>query len=106
VYGREIDGNVLTLSASGWLYDDLFVLYDYETETIWYPVNLGQAGFGCGCVLWGIAGQYAGRMVQPMPFLNTTWNIWFGGHPDSKLMEEYQPGDGIASDTSLPGDSR
>jgi hypothetical protein len=35
VYSREIDGKTLTLSASGWTYDRLFVLYDYETESIW-----------------------------------------------------------------------
>ena len=36
IYYREIDGRVLTLSASGWTYRSTFVLFDYETESLWY----------------------------------------------------------------------
>jgi len=87
VYSREIDGQVLTFSASGWTYDFLFVLYDYETETIWYPSNIGEAGFGCSCVLWGVAGQFAGRMILSEQFFNAPWDIWLAGHPDTKILE-------------------
>ena len=38
MYSREIDGQILTLDPSGWTYHRTFVLYDYETETLWYPL--------------------------------------------------------------------
>lgn len=87
MYSREIDGQILTLAASGWTYELLFVLYDYETETIWYPSNIGEAGFGCSCVLWGIAGQFAGRVILSEAFFNVPWNIWLAGHPDTKILD-------------------
>ncbi len=39
VYSREIDGEILTLSASGWTYGRIFVLYDYETESMWFHLQ-------------------------------------------------------------------
>lgn len=87
MYSREIDDQILTFAASGWTYEFLFVLYDYETETIWYPSNIGEAGCGCSCVLWGIAGQFAGRMILSESFFNMPWNIWLAGYPDTKIMD-------------------
>ena len=52
VYSREIQGEVLTLSASGWTYNNTFVLYDYETESLWYHMP-GESGLTC------ISGFYA-----------------------------------------------
>lgn len=86
MYSREIDEQVLTLSASGWTYEFTFVLFDYETETMWLPVDVGEAGIGCGCALWGIAGQYAGRILPALPSENTDWPEWFSDHPDTRIM--------------------
>ena len=46
MYSREIDGKVLTLAFSGWTYNNLFILYDYETESMWYepPVEDSENG--------------------------------------------------------------
>jgi len=87
VYSRQIDDQVLTLSASGWTYEHSFVLYDYETESMWRPVNVGEAGIGCGCVMWGIGGQHAGQILPALPSENTLWYLWFAQHPDTKLMK-------------------
>ncbi|MBW1848704.1 MAG: DUF3179 domain-containing protein, partial [Deltaproteobacteria bacterium] len=37
VYSRHIDDRTLTIVPSGWTYKNTFVLYDRETETLWYP---------------------------------------------------------------------
>ena len=86
MYSREIDGNVLTLAASGWTYNFSFVLYDFETWSMWLPVNVGIAVPGCGCVMWCIAGEYFGRILPGLPSGNFAWNVWFGEHPGTKLM--------------------
>jgi len=88
VYSREINGEILTLAASGWTYNFSFVLYDHETETMWLPVNVGDGGpNSCGCVMWGFAGPFAGRFLHAYPSSNTNWNIWWPEHPDTKIMK-------------------
>ena len=79
MYSREIDGKVLTLSASGWTYNDTFVLFDYETESMWYHFA-GKNG------LTGITGQYAGRFLPELVASRVRWNRWVADHPDSKFM--------------------
>ncbi|UCD94894.1 MAG: DUF3179 domain-containing protein [Candidatus Zixiibacteriota bacterium] len=88
MYSREIDGEVLLMAASGWTYGFTFVLFDYNTESMWLPVNVGDTGDGsCGCLLWSFAGDHAGRMLRAFPSNNTTWDVWVADHPDSKFMK-------------------
>jgi hypothetical protein len=85
---------VLTLTASGWTYFYTFVLLDIETESLWLPVNVGEGSGGpCGCLLWSISGPLAGRMLPAMPSSNTTWDVWFSEHPDTKIMHDPWFGD-------------
>jgi hypothetical protein len=79
VYSREIDGNILTISASGWTYNNTFVLYDYETESMWYHLN-GTDGLTC------ISGTYADRVLPELPSAFTRWNTWVNDHPNSKFL--------------------
>ena len=79
MYSREIDGQVLTLSASGWTYDNTFVLYDKETETMWYHLP-GTTG------LTGINGFYADRRLEEFPSTHTRWNEWVAAHPNSGYL--------------------
>ena len=76
---RELDGEVLTLGASGWTYLSTFVLYDSETWTMWFPVE-GEQG------LTGIAGRWADRTLPYRYYENTTWDVWAASHPDSKYL--------------------
>jgi hypothetical protein len=62
VYSRKIDDQILTIVPSGWTYKDTFVLYDRETETLWYPYRKG---------LKGIQGKYFNRWLPKMD-LNPT----------------------------------
>ena len=79
MYSREIDGEILTLSASGWTYRSTFVLYDYETESLWYHLP-GEDG------LTGIGGTYADRKLTELQSVLTRWNLWKEEFPDSKVL--------------------
>ena len=78
VYSREIDGRHLTLSPSGWTYDDTFVLYDKESNSLWYPYEKG---------LMGIQGIYFKRWLPVVETEDTHWSIWKQQHPHSKLLK-------------------
>ena len=79
MYSREIDGRVLTFAISGWLYRRTFVLYDFETESLWYP--LSDAG-----VLLGISGAYAGRKLPAVESMLIRWDAWKYMHPDTDYL--------------------
>ena len=78
MYSREIDGRTLTLVPSGWTYKSTFVLYDRETETLWYPYRRG---------LMGIQGQYFKRWLPKLPSEDTIWRKWKADHPETKVVE-------------------
>ena len=78
VYSREMDGKPLTLAPSGWTYDYTFVLYDRETETLWYPFEKG---------LMGIQGIHFKRWLPLIPSEDTRWKRWKARHPDSRLLD-------------------
>ena len=80
MYSREIDGNILNLSASGWTYRSTFVLYDFETESIWYHLS-GTDGLTC------ISGEYADRTLKEFPSSRTRWSQWIGSNPISGFLK-------------------
>jgi len=77
VYSRKIDNKTLTLVASGWTYKHIFVLFDKETGTLWYPYKEG---------LMGIQGAYFKKWLQKITADDTTWEEWNKKHPDTKLL--------------------
>ena len=79
MYSREIDGQVLTLSASGWTYRNTFVLYDYETESMWYHLE-GTDGLTC------ISGKFKDRVLPEFLSTFTRWNRWKADHPETKVL--------------------
>jgi hypothetical protein len=78
VYSREIDGRTLTLVPSGWTYERTFVLYDRETNSLWYPYPEG---------LKGIQGVYFERWLPKLISDDTPWREWKAKHPQSKIMD-------------------
>ena len=80
MYSREIDNKILTLSASGWLYQNTFVLYEYETESIWYHLS-GTDGLTC------ISGSYADRKLEEFPSTRIRWDMWLDQNKRTKIME-------------------
>ena len=79
MYSREINGHVLTLSPSGWTYQNTFVLYDYETESLWYHMS-GESGLTC------ISGVYADTKLPEYESTQTRWSDWLGDHPETKYL--------------------
>jgi hypothetical protein len=79
VYSREINGQILTISASGWTYDRLFVLYDYETESIWYQLP-GTSELTC------VAGPYEGQILPELVSAFEPWNRWREVFPQTKIL--------------------
>jgi len=77
VYGREQDGKSLTIAPSGWTYEDVFVLYDKETESLWYPVWQG---------LEAIQGELYGERLPQLSSKDTSWGEWIEEHPDSAIL--------------------
>jgi hypothetical protein len=80
VYSRVVDGEVLTLSASGWTYDRLFVLYDFETESLWYRLPDTNA-------LTCVAGHHEGDELPEVVSAVEPWNAWRTSFPDTKVLE-------------------
>lgn len=67
VRSRRIDDVILHLAPSGWTYENTFVLYDLETETLWYSYKDG---------LMGIQGYYFKRWLKKIPSHFTRWKKW------------------------------
>ena len=80
MYSREIDGEILTYASVGILYEDTFVLFDEETESLWYHLEGDVA-------MTGISGEYSGSRTAELPFAYTTWNVWKGLHPDTGYLD-------------------
>ena len=80
MYSRVIDDQILTLSASGWTYNNTFVLYDYETESLWYHLS-GQDGLTC------ISGEFADRKLNELNSSTMRWNNWKELYPISKFLK-------------------
>ena len=80
VYSREIDGKILTLSASGWTYRWTFGLFDYETESLCYPLEAEEG-------LTGINGFHAGRNLPALESTFTRWDAWKEQNRDTQLLK-------------------
>lgn len=80
VYSRVIDGEVLTFAASGWTYDDTFVLYDHQTESLWYHLS-GEESMTC------VDGVYKDRKLPELTSALTRWNNWLEDFPATKFLD-------------------
>lgn len=80
MYSRVTFGDKLTLSASGWTYNNTFVLFDYETESLWYHLA-GKDGLTC------ISGFYADRELAEFESSLARWKNWVSANPESKLLK-------------------
>jgi hypothetical protein len=83
VNSRKLLSNVLTLAPSGWTYGRTFVLYDYETESMWLPMENEKNQTEMVC----ISGQYADQKLPEIESVMTTWNLWKRDNPDTKIMK-------------------
>jgi hypothetical protein len=84
VYSRELKDQVLMFAASGWTYVRTFVLYDKQTESMWYPYENYKPN---STALVSIAGPLADTVLQEIPSELTTWKAWSTKHPGTKFMK-------------------
>jgi hypothetical protein len=80
VYSRKINDQILTFSASGWTYNFTFVLFDYETESMWYPI---KSGFGPTCV----GGEFKDLTLPAFESEITYWSTWKKKRPNTKYLK-------------------
>ena len=82
VNNREVDGRILTFAASGWTYENIFVLWDHETGSLWYPDVFSGATNRLLC----IGGEHRGRRLPPFPAEIVRWNVWVDSHSDTRIL--------------------
>lgn len=80
MHSRKIKDKILTLSASGWTYNFTFVLFDYETESLWYPLRRGN---GPTCV----NGEFADLTLTGIDSEVTYWSSWKKKRPETKFLK-------------------
>ncbi len=75
MYGREVDGEVLSFGHAGILYENSFVMYDRKTESLWVHVT-GRAE----------SGPMKGKRLRFFPSSVTTWQQWKQAHPETVVL--------------------
>jgi hypothetical protein len=65
------------MSASGWTYDNTFLLWDYETGSLWYPLSFIGG-------MTSVGGTFADRKLPEIASERTTWANWKANHPNTK----------------------
>jgi hypothetical protein len=83
-YGRVLDGEILTIAASGWTWHRIFVLQDYETGSLWFP---GLSFPGQPDFLLCIAGPHQGKKLYAIPSHRSVWKPWKAAYPHSLIMK-------------------
>lgn len=76
VYGRTVDGRVLTFAVSGMLWRRNLVMYDEETQSLWAHLN-GKA----------MQGKLIGTELDVLPGALTTWGDWSSRHPETTVLD-------------------
>jgi hypothetical protein len=82
VYARGVGDKVLDFSHRGWLYEETFLFYDYETDSLWAQAT-GQA----------VAGAYKATYLDRLPSLQTTWSQWKTLQPGTQVLARVLKGD-------------
>ncbi len=75
MYGRELDGRVLSFGHAGILYEQSFVMYDRETDSLWVHVT-GRAE----------AGPLKGKRLRFFPSTVTPWVQWKQAYPHTLVL--------------------
>ena len=79
VYERTLNGELVGLGTSGYLYEDAFVLYDRGTDSLWYPQDDG---------LKAITGPLCGRVlaIAPEKAERVSWGEWLRRYPNTQVV--------------------
>jgi hypothetical protein len=74
-FRMDFRGTVTTLGVSGLLYNSDLLLYDRESESLWYQL-MGQA----------VSGPRKGEKLITVPIENTTWADWENKYPQTEVL--------------------
>lgn len=80
VYNRNLFGEILEFSASGWTYENTFVLYDYQSESLWYHLP-GDSALTC------ISGSRADTRLNEFTSSKLRWSDWLQAYPESHILK-------------------
>jgi hypothetical protein len=75
VYDRRVRGEVLDFGHRGWLYEESFMFFDTQTDSLWVQAT-GEA----------VHGAYKGTLLERLPATQTTWDLWLKQHPETLVL--------------------
>ena len=81
MYRRQLDDRVLSFGHAGILYEQSFIMYDRQTESLWVHVT-GEAAFG----------PLKGKRLEFMPSTVTSWANWKKNYPLTRVLPGYRRG--------------
>lgn len=81
MYRRKLDDRVLSFGHAGILYEQSFIMYDRETDSLWVHVT-GEAAHG----------PLKGKRLEFMPSTVTTWANWKKNYPQTTVLPGYRRG--------------
>jgi len=102
VHGREKDGLVDEFGVSGYVYKNIFLIYDRRTESLWYPLDDHN-----WTAISGIRKGETLPFIQEPPIMPL--GEWRGQHPDTTVLlgsrKEIEAAHSAAESTSADGNS-
>ena len=81
MYRRTLDDKVLSFGHAGILYEQSFIMYDRQTESLWVHVT-GEA----------VHGPLKGKRLEFMPSTVTNWANWKKNYPFTQVLPGYRRG--------------
>jgi hypothetical protein len=75
VYVRRVKDQVLDFGHRGWLYEESFLFYDFQTDSLWVQAT-GEA----------VHGPLKGTVLERLPATHTTWSQWRRLHPETRVL--------------------
>ena len=83
MYSRNLDGQILTIAASGWTWHDKFVLQDLETGSLWWTgPDINGIDF-MRCVSGPLQDAYLVRVEN----FRGLWLAWVTSYPETKFLK-------------------
>ena len=75
MYARKVGDKILDFGHRGWLYEESFLFYDYQTDSLWVQAT-GEA----------VHGRYKGTRLDRLPATQSTWSEWRQLHPETRVL--------------------
>ncbi len=72
---REVNGRSLRFGHRGWLWNNAFLLYDKETDSIWHHLTG-----------WAMSGPLRGASLPRFPTVQTTFAAWRAEYPATLVL--------------------